>query len=353
MNFHCRKLNSLVSVHPPTTARPGVRFTVRPCAFLATNVRSRVVLMWRAICWMASSQEMSSQRSAPGRRTLGERIRFGLSMSYLSVAPFGQSVPRLVGASGSPSTCTTVGLTFFALSPKVWTITPHATAQNKRGMELILARGLLIEPATTHKGRPMLARISCALSLLSLGSAAAAPRTFMIDSSASSVRLHVGKTGLVSFAGHEHEVVARSVEGEVDADFEDLSRSAVEVVVDASSLTVRAEGEPEGDPPQIEQAMKGRQVLDAKRFPDIRFRSQQVTAKGLSPGSYQLTVAGDLLLHGAVQPIVVPIRIDLMDDVLTGTGKFVLKQTDFGIEPTTAAAGPVKVVDEETVTFRI
>ena len=120
----------------------------------------------------------------------------------------------------------------------------------------------------------MLARISCALSLLSLGSAAAAPRTFMIDSSASSVRLHVGKTGLVSFAGHEHEVVARSVEGEVDADFEDLSRSAVEVVVDASSLTVRAEGEPEGDPPQIEQAMKGRQVLDAKRFPDIRFRSQ-------------------------------------------------------------------------------
>ena len=114
----------------------------------------------------------------------------------------------------------------------------------------------------------------------------------MIDSSASSVRLHVGKTGLVSFAGHEHEVVARSVEGEVDADFEDLSRSAVEVVVDASSLTVRAEGEPEGDPPQIEQAMKGRQVLDAKRFPDIRFRSQQVTAKGLSPGSYQLTVAG-------------------------------------------------------------
>jgi len=189
----------------------------------------------------------------------------------------------------------------------------------------------------------MLARISCALSLLSLGSAAAAPRTFMIDSSASSVRLHVGKTGLVSFAGHEHEVVARSVEGEVDADFEDLSRSAVEVVVDASSLTVRAEGEPEGDPPQIEQAMKGRQVLDAKRFPDIRFRSQQVTAKGLSPGSYQLTVAGDLLLHGAVQPIVVPIRIDLMDDVLTGTGKFVLKQTDFGIEPTTAAAGLVKV----------
>jgi len=50
-------------------------------------------------------------------------------MSYLRVAPFGQSVPRLVGASGSPSTCTTVVATFFALSPSVWMMTPHATAQ--------------------------------------------------------------------------------------------------------------------------------------------------------------------------------------------------------------------------------
>ena len=50
----------------------------------------------------------------------------------------------------------------------------------------------------------------------------------------------------------------------------------------------------------------------------------------------------------------VPARLlDLMDDVLTGTGKFVLKQTDFGIEPTTAAAGLVKVEDGVTVTFRI
>src|SRR5712664_3009529 len=129
MNFHCRKLNSLVSVHPPTTASPGVRLTVCPFAFFATNVLSRVVLMWRAICWTASSQEMSSQWSEPGRRTLGVKMRFGLSMSYLRVAPFGQRVPRLVGASGSPSTCTTVVATFFALSPSVWMMTPHATAQ--------------------------------------------------------------------------------------------------------------------------------------------------------------------------------------------------------------------------------
>ena len=120
-----------------------MRFTVRPCAFLATKVRSRVVLMWRAICWTASSQEMSSQWSEPGRRTLGERIRFGLSMSYFSVAPFGQRVPRLVGASGSPSTCRTVDLTFLALSPSVWMMTPHATAQYGQMLRVSVVRAIL------------------------------------------------------------------------------------------------------------------------------------------------------------------------------------------------------------------
>src|SRR5258708_1277693 len=143
MNFHCRKLNSLVSVHPPTMARPGVRFTVCPFAFLATKVLSRVVLMCRAIPWMAPSQEMSSQWSEPGRRTFGLRIRFGLSMSYLSVEPFGQSVPRLVGWSGSPSTCTTVGATFFALSPSVWMMTPHATAQYGQMLRVSVVRAIL------------------------------------------------------------------------------------------------------------------------------------------------------------------------------------------------------------------
>ena len=39
--------------------------------------------------------------------------------------------------------------------------------------------------------------------------------------------------------------------------------------------------------------------------------------------------------------------------MLVATGKMVLKQSDFGIEPTTAAGGLVKVEDEVTVTFRL
>ena len=47
----------------------------------------------------------------------------------MSDDPLGQSVPRLMGWSGSPSTWTTCGVTFLALSPRVWMMTPQLTAQ--------------------------------------------------------------------------------------------------------------------------------------------------------------------------------------------------------------------------------
>jgi len=197
-------------------------------------------------------------------------------------------------------------------------------------------------------------RFARVLLLLWVGPAAAATRTFPIDSRTSIVHIHVGKTGLGSFAGgHEHEVIARSVQGEVAADFEDLSRSSVEVTFDATSLAVIPQGEPEGDAQKVEQAMKGPQVLDARSFPSIRFRSRLVTGKQLSQSSYELKVTGDLSLHGVEQPIVVPLQLEVRGDALTAIGKVVVKQSDFGIEPTSAAGGLVKVEDEVTVTFRI
>src|SRR5882724_1174471 len=129
MVLSMRKFISFVSVQPPIMPMPGVRFTVSPFAFFATKVRSRVSLIWRAISPIALSQEMGSHLSEPGLRTWGVVRRLELVMSSRSVMPLGQSVPRLMGWSGSPSTCTTDGLTFFDLSPSVWMITPQETEQ--------------------------------------------------------------------------------------------------------------------------------------------------------------------------------------------------------------------------------
>src|SRR6267142_478371 len=139
----------------------------------------------------------------------------------------------------------------------------------------------------------MSGRLACALMLAWVHGAAAAARTFTVDSSASSVTVHVGKTGVGSFAGHEHEVAAPALRGEVIADFEDLPRSSVDVEANARAMKVT------GDEP----------ALDAGRFPIIRFRSREVAGKRVSADRYELTIAGELSLRDAAKPMTVPVQL--------------------------------------------
>jgi polyisoprenoid-binding protein YceI len=199
----------------------------------------------------------------------------------------------------------------------------------------------------------MTARLCCLLVASWIPAALAAPRTFTIDGNASTASAHVGKTGIGSFAGHDHTIIAQGIQGEVVVDPEQLSRSSVDVLVNARSLKVSEEGEPEGDARKVQQAMRGPKVLDVLRYGIIRFRSAEVTATQVAPGSFDLTLAGELSLHGVTKPVTVPVRLDLQGDALTATGKMVVKQSEFGIEPTSAGGGLVKVEDEVSLNFRI
>jgi len=193
-----------------------------------------------------------------------------------------------------------------------------------------------------------------ALVMLCLPRSAAAAGTFAVDSSVTTMRIHVGKTGLGSFAaGHEHDGIANGVSGEVIADFDDLSRSSVDISVDARSLKITDRDESPEDVRQVQQTTLGPQVLDVARFPTIRFRSQAVAGSRIQPGVYAAAVLGEFSLHGMTKTITVPLRLETQADRLTATGTFVVKQTDFGIEPISAGGGLVKVEDGVTISFQI
>jgi polyisoprenoid-binding protein YceI len=197
---------------------------------------------------------------------------------------------------------------------------------------------------------------SAVLLLLALAAdrpAFAAPRTYLIDAAASAVRVHVGKSGVFGFAGHTHEVAAERFEGRVQADPDDLARSAVELSFEASGLKVSAEGEPAGDAPKVQDAMAGPKVLDVARFPAIRFRSQQVSGRKVAEGVYELQVTGELSLHGVARTVTVPVRVELAGDTLTASGKTTLGQRTFGIEPVSAGGGTVKVKNELGIEFKL
>jgi polyisoprenoid-binding protein YceI len=192
--------------------------------------------------------------------------------------------------------------------------------------------------------------------LLVLGSAAvagtAAGATYSVVESKSSVRIHVGKSGAFSFAGHRHEVQA-PVSGTVTADPANLSASSVDLTFASGRLRVLPGGEPSGDAPKVEKVMHGPEVLDAVRFPEIHFRSKKITGRTLSGGAYELSLVGELSLHGVTQEITVPVKITLDGRSLTAAGQTTLRHDQFGMKPVTAGGGTVKVANDIHIDFQI
>jgi polyisoprenoid-binding protein YceI len=181
--------------------------------------------------------------------------------------------------------------------------------------------------------------------------ASARADAFLLETT-SRVVIHVGKAGAFGFAGHAHDVAA-PVSGSVTVDPSDPARSQVQLEFDSASLRVTGEGEPARDVPEVQRVMLSERVLDVARYPTIVFRSRRVTSKGGTGGTLALSVDGDLTLHGATKPCVVVVRVTLSGNSLTAEGAASIKQSDFGIEPVTAAGGTIRVSDALDVTFTI
>jgi len=177
------------------------------------------------------------------------------------------------------------------------------------------------------------------------------PQVFTIDAANSHVLIQVGKAGMFGFAGHAHEVLAPSVNGRVSVEPDDWQRSSVSLEFNAAALKVSGRDEPPGDVPQVQQVMLSEQVLDAKRFPTVAFRSRRVSVTPRAVNGLDLAIEGDLALHGVTRQLTIHASATLRPDGLTARGTFVIRQTDFGIRPVTAAGGTVKVKDDVQIEF--
>ena len=173
-----------------------------------------------------------------------------------------------------------------------------------------------------------------------------------IDAGRSRVVIHVGKAGVFGVAGHAHEVVAPAT-GSVRLDVADFGRTEVLLEFESASLRVTGRGEPAEDVPEVQRVMLSDRVLDANRYRTIVFRSRRVTPTGAPAQPARFVLEGELTLHGVTRPCVVPVRATLTEDSLTVEGATTIKQTDFGIQPVTAAGGTVRVKDQLEISFTV
>ena len=132
----------------------------------------------------------------------------------------------------------------------------------------------------------------------------------------------------------------------------DPARSSVRLRFEARRLAVVPGSEPAGDIPKVEARMRGPEVLDVDRHPEIVFVSSSVAGEAIEPGRYRLRVRGTLELKGRSFPVEVPLEVRQSGGELQARGEVEWRLRDLGIEPP-SVAGVVRVANEFRMTFEI
>ena len=184
------------------------------------------------------------------------------------------------------------------------------------------------------------------LSILTLCTAMAAAAPLMaqekaIDTQRSTITIHVGKSGLLSAAAHDHTVSAPISAGTIL----ESGAQRIEFRVETAKMTVKPDPKVDAKDQATIQTHMEEMTLETMKFPEIAFRSTRIE----KIGDAQWRVDGDLALHGVTKPVSLTVK-QAGDSWTTRT---VLKQTDFGITPISIGGGMIKVKNEVEIDFQI
>jgi polyisoprenoid-binding protein YceI len=127
--------------------------------------------------------------------------------------------------------------------------------------------------------------------------------------------------------------------------------AAVELVVEVDSLEVlRGEGgvKPLSGPEKALARSNALKSLDADRFPQIRFRADDIEKTG---DGYRLT--GTLEIHGKSHKRVIELRVEDLGESWRLSCDADVRQTEFGVKPYSLLMGSMKVADDVTVSCTV
>ena len=169
--------------------------------------------------------------------------------------------------------------------------------------------------------------------------------TWTFDAADGDLHIITGTAGPAARMGHRLTIAMKSWRANVQ--WQGKQPSAVEVTVSVDSLAVLG-GEggvtPLTPPERIVARANALKSLDAKKFPEIRFTSEQISA---TSGSYRLE--GTLEIHGTSRPQTVDVTAD--ENGSRYAAEVTLRQSDFGVKPYSLMMGTLKVADEVVVRF--
>ncbi|MGH9881855.1 MAG: YceI family protein, partial [Pyrinomonadaceae bacterium] len=190
------------------------------------------------------------------------------------------------------------------------------------------------------------------LGLTTVGGKPAATMRYRIDPKRSDLMVRAFSGGLLWFKGHDHFVRPSDFSGEVELTPGAITPASLLLTIRASSVE---ETRPIFTPPQKKIINKelNEIVLEPAKYPDIVFKSTDVTGKLKADGHYEAKVGGDLTLHGVTHHITIPADVTLDGNSLRARGEVEFNRSDYKVKATSAMHGTIRVRDKLKLTFDI
>lgn len=164
-------------------------------------------------------------------------------------------------------------------------------------------------------------------------------------------------TGVLSAFGHSPNVAIRDFTGEAELVPGTLENASLRLTVNAASLE-SVDDLSTRERQEIERVTRD-EVLEVSRFPQITFESDEITGTRIAGDMYRAEIAGELSFHGVKRKCTFDAQVWATADSLRANGEFMLRQSDYGIKPISAAAifsisgGTIKLKDEMKLSFDI
>ncbi len=169
-------------------------------------------------------------------------------------------------------------------------------------------------------------------------SASAQVETWQIDPAHTASQFAVRHLGISTVRG-----AFTKTTGTVQYDPADLSKTSLDVTIDATSLNSRVE--------MRDNDLRSDKFFDVQKFPTITFKSKRVE----STGKGKLKVTGDLTIHGVTKEVVLdvdgpagPVKDPRGNTHMGASATTTVKRSDFGV-----SALPAMIGDEVQITLDV
>lgn len=174
--------------------------------------------------------------------------------------------------------------------------------------------------------------------LMAVTTAFAQTESWKIDPAHSAAQFAVRHMGISTVRGQ-----FQKLSGTVSYDAKDVSKSAVDVTIEAGSVDTRVE--------MRDNDLRSANFFDVQKYPTITFKSKKVEAAGAG----KLKVTGDLTIHGVTKEVVLEVEgptaavKDPRGNLHMGaSGTTKVNRKDFGVSGASAMVG-----DEVSITLDV